>query len=483
MKFFHEYRFGKCRPYVKMSTEQTSRSRCTWARCSLALLLMLNSEAAYVSKTKVVDVTLDQLIEDSSHIVIAEWASPPSREETIPIVAAGKEYPPYIRMVYRYRVLESLRGDLIKGSLIDVLSAHERQNERVHVLSVTENVNKSVFEKRYRMHAEIGENEPYVLFLSEREKGKLYVFVAGDSHEGLAMRAEIERKLGFEPANAATVEPEPATLIFRFNAIQIAKQGREATLTIYPVWGDAQRGPPDGFEDSVRRYRLSRSEFDAIYQRLRQIDFSRYAKLTDNDFTVTPPDMRHTESLQYLVNGGEVVSWTRPYQWLKDDALRKPLLDLEQQSQQWNQEHRSAEVSSFRGLVLRDVQGLHGGRNVYVSANGSVVVQRVRSSETGLYERRFGFKLDAKELAALLALLEKYPPAKFHIAPRPGIPEQARTEISLHRGEGIVTIAKWENDRHPDFDRAYSRLLQFESRYKDCKPLWEGKYNPDWRPE
>ncbi len=165
----------------------------------LASALILSSEVAHVSKSRLVEVTLEQLITESKHIVVVERDSPFTVTEVVPIVEAGKEYPPYQRMVYRYRVLESLRGILKKGAAIEVLSANERQDIHVHRLFVVENVSKSVFDRRYQPRATIAENEPYILFLttlSEHEQDKRYRFMTGDSYEGMGMRDDIKRRLG-----------------------------------------------------------------------------------------------------------------------------------------------------------------------------------------------------------------------------------------------------------------------------------------------
>lgn len=173
-----------------------SKYRSIW-QVLVASVLILNSEVAYVSQSRLVDVTLEQLITESKHIVVVERNSPFIVTEDVPIVEAGKEYPPYQRMVYRYRVLESLRGSLKKDAAIEVLAANERQDIHVHRLFVVENVRKSVFDYRYRPRATIAENEPYILFLntlSEHEQGKRYRFVTGDSREG--MRDDIKHRFG-----------------------------------------------------------------------------------------------------------------------------------------------------------------------------------------------------------------------------------------------------------------------------------------------
>lgn len=84
-----------------------------------------------MSQSRLVEVALEQLIKESKHIVVVERDSPFTVTEDVPIVEAGKEYPPYHQMVYHYRVLELLHGGLKQDSVIKVLSANEGQNEHV----------------------------------------------------------------------------------------------------------------------------------------------------------------------------------------------------------------------------------------------------------------------------------------------------------------------------------------------------------------
>lgn len=453
----------------------------------LAAAAVLCPEVAQVSMTRIVPVTLDELIEHSSHIVTATPDSPPGVTEDVPVVEGGRTYEPYRRLVSRYRVQASLRGDLKKGAVIEVVSHNDSSLEHMHRLYVTEGTSKSYYDRRYEPQAKVTRGGPLILFVREfTPPGQRYAFVAGQSVEGLAMRDEIERRLKPDKAGASRAAPGslPEALTFRFNAVQVVKQGNEITLTIFPVWEDAQRGPPGGFDDKAWIYRLGDDDFDRFHGEIALLDFARYARLTDADFETTPPDRRHTEQLYFAENGREVVNWSRSYAWLKNAALRKPLLELEQRLHAWARENPTAEVPEFRRLVLRDVQGLHGGRNVYVSADGTVAVQIVAPTETGLHERRYEFKLNVDQLKDLRTLLGQHPLARDRVPMRPGIPDQARPEITLYRTGGrSITVAKWDNDQSPDFDAIYTRLLGFEKVAQKKNPVREGEYAPDWRPD
>ncbi len=527
-------------------------------RVVCALLLVLVTETAHVGQWHIQKIGLEELIRRSTVIVIAEPDEPSTVEERVAIKERGRKPPAYVRIVHRFRVRESLRGNLAPGTAIAVIPADDALQERLHRDYHTQGLSRHVVVKDYEPLIAYVPDQPRILFLIGN--GERYAFTTAGGTEGLARRSEVVSLLGQQSGGAGeareaivdralrkhgdsgvygdlragladiskrskvgltnvkegirvdivppdgqgheyqfvvtaagaienfmAAEREPAraevpkSLRFRFNAVALTKEGETITLTLYPVWPDAQLGPPPGFEDNVRTRRLSQAEFRKLYRQLEKIDFKRYARLTDNDFTRTPPDLSHTEMLHFSVDGREVVSWGKGHWFLKAE-LRAPLQALEQELTQWAST-RPLDPADFTRLVLRDVQGLHGGRNVYVGNDGNVTVQAVTPTETGLREQRFEFRLTDDERQALRQLLVQHPPRKIRIPLRPGIPDQARPEITLVATGGLATtIAKWDDERHPDFDALYARLQHYEAATKKRRPVWEGRYDHDWRP-
>jgi len=124
------------------------------------------------------------------------------------------------------------------------------------------------------------------------------------------------------------------------------------------------------------------------------------------------------------------------------------------------------------------------GRNIYVFPDGRVVAQIVSPTETGLHERRFKMMLTMDQQESLRRLLSQHPPSRIHIPVYPGIPDQARPEITVIYPDGTaVTVAKWDDDRHPDFDALYNFFLRLTHQVKMLKPVWEGRYSSDWQPD
>lgn len=97
-----------------------------------------------------VDVEFEALLALSSTVIIAEPASPHRVPETVPVVEAGKEYPPYQMEVLRYRVREVLYGSVSPGDTIEVVPATQARQLKVHRAQVTSGVAPSLYVERYR---------------------------------------------------------------------------------------------------------------------------------------------------------------------------------------------------------------------------------------------------------------------------------------------------------------------------------------------
>jgi len=142
----------------------------------------------------------------------------------------------------------------------------------------------------------------------------------------------------------------------------------------------------------------------------------------------------------------------------------------------------SPQESRIARLALSDVQGLHGGRNLYVDGNGDAVLQQV---SVRMREKRYRRTLPAAELAELYALIGKHRFFAIRIPQRLGIPDEALPTITITLAAGQqLSIAKWDTDRHPDFDAIYSRLLAIgKSVAKANVPIHRGAFDGEWRPK
>ncbi len=138
---------------------------------------------------------------------------------------------------------------------------------------------------------------------------------------------------------------------------------------------------------------------------------------------------------------------------------------------------------SLLSLSLRDVQGLFGGQNLWLRADGLLIVQKVA---TGQVEKRFELQLEPEIVAVVERLvLVDQPVANIEIPEHMGMPDEARPTLALTTRSGqVAEVAKWANDVHDGFDTIYASLLRLVQRAVDEGALiHEGPFDWDWRPE
>lgn len=132
-------------------------------------------------------------------------------------------------------------------------------------------------------------------------------------------------------------------------------------------------------------------------------------------------------------------------------------------------------------IELSDVQGLWGGRSIFVSGTGRVVVQVVTE---GMYERRYEFALTEAEVRRLLQVCIANDLLTIRIAERMGIPDEARPEIALVNAAGERwTLAKWQGVRNARFDAIYAGLLGIETLTRSLEPVYSGPFMWEYVPE
>lgn len=130
---------------------------------------------------------------------------------------------------------------------------------------------------------------------------------------------------------------------------------------------------------------------------------------------------------------------------------------------------------ALQTLTLRDVQGLWGGRDVWIGADGAAHVRVVdRGAET-----RFQGKVP---IDALQALLAKHDLRAIRIPDRPGVPDEARPVLILRTEKDVVRVAKWAGQKDADFDALYGWLLTQAEAVARSPALHRGRWDPAWKP-
>ncbi len=138
---------------------------------------------------------------------------------------------------------------------------------------------------------------------------------------------------------------------------------------------------------------------------------------------------------------------------------------------------------SLASVALYDVQGLYGGRNLYLTGEGTLLVSTVTP---GLREQRHRLQLPAADVAALERLLfDAHPIGAIAIPERMGVPDEARPALRVTTRAGAEReVAKWANDVHEDFDALYRALLALETRaVEEGERVFDGEFSWDWRPD
>ncbi len=139
-------------------------------------------------------------------------------------------------------------------------------------------------------------------------------------------------------------------------------------------------------------------------------------------------------------------------------------------------------------IALLDVQGLEGGRNIFIFGSGETVVQSVNPNKQkgiGLFEERYNLSLGPSQIKELIKAFIEEDFLTITIKDRPGVPDEARPEIILVNPSGSShKIAKWYNDFHQAFGALYYRLLSIAKKARNTKPILTRKWNGnDYRPK
>jgi len=132
-------------------------------------------------------------------------------------------------------------------------------------------------------------------------------------------------------------------------------------------------------------------------------------------------------------------------------------------------------------LELYDVQGLHGGRRIFIYGTGQAVVQLVLPDRQ---EQRYEFELGRAEVRRLLQLCLEQNLVTIKPAERRGLPDEARPQLKLINGDQMYrTIRKWAGVEDARFDAIYTALLDLEARAVQQGPTYSGQFNYIYKPK
>ena len=146
----------------------------------------------------------------------------------------------------------------------------------------------------------------------------------------------------------------------------------------------------------------------------------------------------------------------------------------------------SKNENTLQAVMLKDVHPFYGGQNLYLRRDGTGFCQVVtwKAEASGFYEQRYRIALSSDSIQHLADLIKSHSFFQLSTIERAGLPDEARPTISVTLISGkSLSISKWANDKHPDFDVIYEALLEYIQAAKLSRPLYEGTYNHRWVPD
>lgn len=144
------------------------------------------------------------------------------------------------------------------------------------------------------------------------------------------------------------------------------------------------------------------------------------------------------------------------------------------------------EIEQLDQVILLDVQGLWGGQDLWISADGKAVCRFVTppaENQSGLQETRHSFVMSTQQRASLLELVKKHSFFTIKTKDRHGVPDEARPSILISSGLCTHAVGKWAGDEHKDFDPIYRLLLSIAESGKREPETHRGAFDWDWKPD
>ena len=130
----------------------------------------------------------------------------------------------------------------------------------------------------------------------------------------------------------------------------------------------------------------------------------------------------------------------------------------------------------YASFELRDIQGLFGGRDIFISGFGKTIVYLIKPKGVGenlrLLVEKYEFSLSKSEVDELI---EKFIENNFiKITPKrtgTGLPDEARPQIVLTNAKGEkYEIANGYSEENQEFDEIYNEFLLIEKKTENLTP-------------
>lgn len=140
-----------------------------------------------------------------------------------------------------------------------------------------------------------------------------------------------------------------------------------------------------------------------------------------------------------------------------------------------------AVVARIEKVALIDVHPLHGGSDVWLSADGSWWSRRASSAPGGFREERFRGQIPPEEARSLMEAIR----LEGHESPSgPFLPDEEHPVLWVVSGGKVRSWMKRGSDPWPEFEATRKTLEALASRAESKgESLGVRAYDPSWRPE
>jgi hypothetical protein len=128
----------------------------------------------------------------------------------------------------------------------------------------------------------------------------------------------------------------------------------------------------------------------------------------------------------------------------------------------------------YARIILRDVHGLWGGRNIFIEGSGYVLLQRVSPAQE---ELRYEFELSHGLITSLLVRFIEHDFLGIHFPESELPPDTAIASINLINFQRhSFQLSKPAEVEHAGFSAIHDELLRIEASAQLLEPIYYGPY-------
>lgn len=135
-------------------------------------------------------------------------------------------------------------------------------------------------------------------------------------------------------------------------------------------------------------------------------------------------------------------------------------------------------------VFLFDVHGLYGGRNIWITKDRTIHVQKVyfeNNIDYKLKEALYKWQLTEPQFNELNDLIREADLKNLKMVKRLGVPDETYHLLYVRENaqedeQNDYVIFKWADDRNSRFDKVYSFLIMISNSTKFFQPYQTGYY-------